>query len=72
MILKSAQKSMIYSEFKDDDKISSYAAESVGALAAKGILLGSDGYFSPESSITRGETAVMLYRAFNAWMEETK
>lgn len=59
-------------EFKDDDKISSYAAESVGALAAKGILLGSDGYFSPESSITRGETAVMLYRAFNAWMEETK
>lgn len=49
-------------EFEDADMISDYAKDSVNALGANGIIKGFDGMFRPADSITRGETAVVIFR----------
>lgn len=49
--------------FGDEDEISDYAAEAVNAMTAAGYLQGDDnGNFAPKKSLTRAETAVVLYR----------
>ena len=49
-------------EFKDHDKISDWAQESVGELASLGIINGNEnGYFMPDSMCLRAEAAKMIY-----------
>ena len=52
--------------FTDEASISGYAEESVKQLAGNGIIQGSDGEFRPLAAVTRGESAVMLYRMLTA------
>ena len=50
--------------FNDSADISDYAREAVGILAGKKIINGmADGSFMPKKTITRAETAVMIYRS---------
>ena len=50
--------------FTDSAVISDYAKEAVGQLASKGIVNGmTDGSFMPKKTITRAETAVMIYKS---------
>lgn len=51
------------SGFSDANQVSSYAADSVGALVSAGVISGSNGRLNPKTSVTRAEMAVMLYRA---------
>ena len=55
-------------DFEDIDEISAYAEDAVGAMAGAGVIVGSDNRFYPLSRITRGEAAVMIYRAFKIRM----
>lgn len=49
--------------FGDNDEISDYAAEAVAVMTAAGYLQGDEnGNFAPQKSLTRAETAVVLYR----------
>jgi len=49
--------------FKDADKVSEFAKESVKALSTAGIIVGDEqGYFNPTDKITRAQTAVMIHR----------
>lgn len=51
------------SKFADDEKISSWAKESVYKLANAGIISGRpNGEFAPQDKITRAEAAAMIYR----------
>ena len=50
--------------FSDEDQISDYAKEAVGALADAGIMVGDGGLFRPQEHIKRGETATLLYKAY--------
>lgn len=50
--------------FNDSALISDYASEAVSVLSASGIISGDDGNFRPQGSITRAETAAILWRAF--------
>lgn len=53
--------------FADGARIAGYAAEAVGCLADTGIMKGyEDNTFRPEGSITRAESAVILYRLLEA------
>ena len=48
-------------DFADDEQISDYAKEAVEALAAAGIISGSEnGEFMPKKNATRAETAKIL------------
>ncbi|MCD8159047.1 MAG: S-layer homology domain-containing protein [Clostridiales bacterium] len=60
----------IYStNFTDSNEISSWAEESVNALAAAGIINGrTDGSFDPKDEATRAEIAVMLLRFTDEYM----
>ncbi len=60
----------IYStNFTDSDEISSWAEESVNALAAAGIINGrTDGSFDAKGEATRAEIAVMLLRFIDEYM----
>lgn len=49
-------------QFADEDKVSSYASESVQKARELGIIVGSNGNFDPERSITRAEVITMLAR----------
>ena len=50
-------------DFKDIDKISTSAQDSVKFLASKGVLVnGEDVNFNPYNNITRAQTAKMIYR----------
>ncbi|MBC7324075.1 MAG: S-layer homology domain-containing protein, partial [Moorella sp. (in: Bacteria)] len=49
--------------FKDNDKISAWARNSVAAAAASGLVKGfEDGTFRPGAAASRAECAVMVYR----------
>ncbi len=51
------------SRFSDRDSVSSYAKDAVAALINAGIITGgSDGQIHPKSSITRAESAAIVYR----------
>lgn len=54
--------------FEDYDLISDYAKEGVAAMYEAGVVIGSDNNFYPTNNITRGEAAVITYRAFNLRM----
>jgi hypothetical protein len=49
-------------QFADEDKVSSYASESVQKARELGIIIGSDNNFAPERTITRAEVMTMLTR----------
>ncbi|WP_318241664.1 S-layer homology domain-containing protein [Sporosarcina quadrami] len=50
-------------DFKDDKRISGYAKNAVAKVSAAGLMNGlADGTFQPKRTITRGETAVILWR----------
>ena len=51
--------------FKDADAISSWARESVEAIAALELIKGSDGRFRPQDTATRAEMAAILLRLHN-------
>lgn len=52
-------------DFTDQEEIADYAVESVQRLYQAGIISGmGDGRFSPNSTTTRAEAAVLLYRMF--------
>ena len=52
-------------DFGDSDKISDYAVTSVEKLKSNGMITGDDNNnFNPEASITRAESAVLLYRVY--------
>ena len=54
----------VQSSFKDFDKISDFAVNSVLALKNDGIISGdSDNNFNPQSNASRAETCVMIYNA---------
>lgn len=48
--------------FKDKHKISDYAENAFKALVKAGIIKGSDKFLNPNSSVSRAEIAVILYR----------
>ncbi len=48
--------------FNDEDVIADYAKAAVAALSAKGIILGSDGFFNPTNNMTRAEAATIIQR----------
>lgn len=48
--------------YKDYSSISDYAREGVAALVKAGVITGSDGLLRPKSSLTRAETAAIIYR----------
>ncbi|MCV4230567.1 S-layer homology domain-containing protein [Virgibacillus sp. LDC1] len=52
-------------EFKDAGAIQAYAREAVDILMHARMLQGANGYFHPEKTLTRAETAVLLYRLYN-------
>ncbi len=67
--------SKIYSgsNFKDTDKISSWAVESVDALVKAGILNGRDnGNFDPKGTATRAEIATMFVKFIDAYMPQNE
>lgn len=67
--------SKIYSgsNFKDTDKISSWAVESVNALVKAGILNGRDnGNFDPKGTATRAEIATMFVKFIDAYMPQNE
>lgn len=51
--------------FRDQNSISSYALEAVGAMAANQLLKGDGNMFYPQNNITRGETAVLICRVYD-------
>jgi len=58
-------------DFKDNDKISSYALPAVGMLSKKGVILGfDDNTFKPENNANRAETAVVIHRLLKMLEQE--
>lgn len=49
-------------QFRDSQDISSYAADSVAALVAAGVIRGNDGSLHPKQLLTRAQAAVMIHR----------
>ena len=61
------------SDFKDSDKISSWAVESIDALVRAGIIKGREnGEFAPKGTATRAEIATMFVNFTNAYMPQNK
>lgn len=54
-----------YSAFIDAGDISDYAKEAVRVMYEQGVISGSEGYFNPQKSATRAETAMMIYNYIN-------
>lgn len=51
--------------FKDDDKVSSWAKSAIGWAVENGIMSGTtDGYLNPKNNATRAECAKMLFEAY--------
>ncbi len=50
------------SSFKDASSLPQYAQQSVSFLVGKGIVKGNNGLLNPSQTITRAETAAILYR----------
>lgn len=72
---QSIELSNIYSgsNFKDADKISNWAVESVNALVKAGILNGRDnGNFDPKGTATRAEITTMFVKFLDAYMPQNE
>ena len=70
---KSGRKFNQGTDFKDTDKISSWAVESVDALARAGILNGRDnGNFDPKGTATRAEIATMFVKFIDTYMPQNE
>lgn len=55
----------VLSKYKDKSSVSGYAKEALSALVKTGIVSGdAEGYLHPETSATRAEAAVLLYRLY--------
>ena len=55
------------SKFTDKDKVSGWAKESVGTLAANGIMSGTSATtLSPKDSCTVEQSIMLLYRVYEA------
>lgn len=48
--------------YSDNASVSAYAKEAVATLIRAGVITGSDGLLNPKSSLTRAETAAIIYR----------
>ncbi len=58
------------SDFKDENKISSFAVNAVDWAQEKGVITGkANNHFDPKGEVTRAEAAVMLYRYLNTKTE---
>ena len=57
-------------QFSDRGQIASWAADAVGAMAAKKLLQGANGMFRPTEAITRAETVAILDRALGKLVSE--
>lgn len=57
-------------QFSDRGQIASWAADAVGAMAAKKLLQGANGMFRPTDAITRAETVAILDRALGKLVSE--
>jgi len=55
--------------FSDADQVSGWAAESVGTLAANGIMEGSSGKLSPKNPCTVEQSILLLYRLYARCVE---
>lgn len=55
--------------YNDMDNVSDYALRAVASMTKAGVIKGNDNFFYPQHTITRGEAAVMIHRAFNIRME---
>ncbi len=55
---------VVFTGFNDEDIISSWALDSVKAIAKKGVIKGSDGKFNPKDSFTRAEVAQVLFNIY--------
>ena len=56
--------------FLDSDQVSPWAMEAVNALAAEGIIVGSEGKFNPQAPITRAEAVTILNRLLTGYYNE--
>ena len=52
----------------DVDQISSYAINDVAKLIKAGIIKGMGNFINPKGMATRAETAVIIYRIYNEWV----
>ncbi len=53
-------------QYADSAQIAAYAADSIAALTAAGIVTGSDGAVKPQASSTRAEAAVLIYKIMSS------
>ncbi|MBR3934335.1 MAG: S-layer homology domain-containing protein [Clostridia bacterium] len=70
--LKNVNAEKANEELSDMPTVSDYAKESVEMLNAKGIIKGYNGMFRPLDEITRGETAIVIYRTIKLFEEVAK
>ena len=49
--------------FADQDKIAPYAVQAVGAMAKNGLIQGKENGFEPETTLTRAESAKLIFAA---------
>ncbi len=55
-------------DFTDSGNISEYAVNAIGQLQKNGIVSGrDDGSFAPQMTISRAETAKMIYEILKEW-----
>ena len=59
-------------QFKDANKIASWAKTAVGQCSAAGLVVGSDGLFSPQDTATRAQAAKILTLFYHEYYEEAK
>lgn len=52
-------------DYKDTHLIKAYARDAIDSLTRSTMMEGSNGSFHPEDTMTRAETAVLLYRLYN-------
>lgn len=60
----------VINEFKDGNKVASWARESVAAIVGGGYVAGSDGYINPTANISRAEFAVVMNRLISYYIDD--
>ncbi len=60
----------VLDDFKDKDKIESWAKKDMAAVVQQGYVAGSDGYINPLDNITRAEFAVVMDRMIKYYIDE--
>lgn len=59
------------SMFRDSTEIADYALSAVSQLTKEGIIVGSNGRVNPKGSVTRAQTAVIMYSVLNKLVDNT-